>query len=61
MPPAIGGWLEKNKKADISLLMNSNSVFKVVGNSGEWVQACGVVPGHRVTHNRVFERRTEAE
>lgn len=62
MPPAVGGWGEKKKKkTGISLWMNSNSAFKAVGNSNEWVQACGDVPGHRVTHNQVFERRTEAE
>ena len=56
MPPSVGGWNEKEKETGMSSRMNCNSVFYVVGNSSECVQACGVVPGHRVTHNRVLLR-----
>ncbi len=60
--PCHPRWVgELKEKTGISSWMNSNSAIQAVGNSGEWVQACGVVPGHRVTHKEVFERRTEAE
>lgn len=56
--PTTWEWTET--KARYGRLNEQQFSICVVGNSGEWVRACGVVRGHRVTHYRIFESGTEA-